>query len=133
MKSLNSIGIVDDDPIMVFGIKVMIKNLGLCLETKVWNNGREAIDGLQQLSKNGEPMPKIILLDLSMPVMDGWGFLEAFQMAAIPDKETIEINVLSSSINPTDKERALKFRIVKDYHVKPLSELSLRKIVFPEY
>lgn len=121
--------IVDDDPIVIFGMKLMIKQLDSALETLVWNNGKQALDGLMELSKNGLPLPEVIFLDLTMPIMDGWDFLEALREKDLPGKEGIKIYVLSSSINPTDKERALSHKEVSDFISKPLNEIQLGEIL----
>lgn len=110
-------------------MKLMIKQLDSALETLVWNNGKQALDGLMELSKNGVALPEVIFLDLTMPIMDGWDFLESFRETDLPGKEEIKIYVLSSSINPTDKERALSHKEVSDFISKPLQEIQLGKIL----
>ncbi len=129
MSKLLRTCIVDDDPIVIFGMKLMLKQLDLNLETHVWNNGQEAIDGLKALVENGESLPDVLFLDLTMPIMDGWDFLDALQKAPLPGKEQMQIFVLSSSINPSDKERALNKKEVADFIVKPLKEARLKEIL----
>lgn len=121
--------IVDDDPILIFGMKLMIKQVDTSLETRVWNNGKQALDGLLELHQNGEALPEVIFLDLTMPVMDGWDFLKALREADLPGKELMKIYVLSSSINPVDQERALGYKEVHDFITKPLKERQLREIL----
>ena len=121
--------IVDDDPIVIFGMKVLIKQVAASLDTRIWNNGRQALDGLLELSRNGEALPEVVFLDLTMPVMDGWDFLKALREAELPGKENMRIYVLSSSINPADKERALNHEEVHDFLSKPLKEGQLREIL----
>jgi CheY-like chemotaxis protein len=129
MSKILRTGIVDDDPIVIFGMKLMLKQLGLNLETHVWNNGQEALEGLMDLVHREEALPDILFLDLTMPIMDGWDFLHALKKAPIPGKERIRIYVLSSSINPIDKERALEMEEVEDFIVKPLKEARLKELL----
>ncbi|WP_445383618.1 response regulator [Robiginitalea sp. IMCC43444] len=129
MKTLEKACIIDDDPIMIFGMKLMMKQLGVSLQTEIWNNGQEAIEGLERLANKGEALPRVVFLDLTMPIMDGWDFLEALKQSSLPGKETMEIYVLSSSINPSDKTRALNYALVKDYIAKPIAEERLQQIL----
>ncbi|WP_372945254.1 response regulator [Muriicola sp.] len=129
MSKILRTAIVDDDPIVVFGMKLMLKQLGLNLETHVWNNGQEALEGLMDLVHKEEPLPDVLFLDLTMPIMDGWDFLSALDKAPIPGKKEIKIFVLSSSINPADKERALNKKQVTDFISKPIKEERLKEIL----
>ncbi len=129
MSNIRKAGIVDDDPIVVFGMKVMLKQLGIVQDTEVWNNGQQALDGLKALVDKGEALPEVIFLDLTMPVMDGWDFLKALREADLPGKETMKIFVLSSSINPVDRDRALEIEEVNDFIVKPMKEARLKEIL----
>jgi CheY-like chemotaxis protein len=114
---------------MIFGMKLMMKQLGISMQTEIWNNGQDAIEGLEQIADKGECLPQVIFLDLTMPIMDGWDFLEALKQSSMPGKENMEIYVLSSSINPSDKTRALNYAQVKDYITKPLAEERLQQIL----
>ena len=121
--------IVDDDPIVIFGMKLMLKQMGMVQDTEVWNDGQQALDGLKALVDKGEALPEVLFLDLTMPVMDGWGFLDALSAADLPGKEQMKIYVLSSSINPVDKERALNKKEVEDFISKPIREERLKEIL----
>jgi CheY-like chemotaxis protein len=129
MNKILKAGIVDDDPIVIFGMKLMLKQLGIVQNTEVWNNGQQALDGLKALVAKGESLPEVIFLDLTMPVMDGWDFLEALKETDLPGKEQMKIYVLSSSINPIDRDRALGKKEVNDFIVKPLKETRLKEIL----
>ncbi len=121
--------IVDDDPIVIFGMKLMLKQMGMVQDTEVWNDGQQALDGLKALVEKGDTLPEVLFLDLTMPVMDGWGFLDALSAADLPGKEQMKIYVLSSSINPVDKERALNKKEVEDFISKPIREERLKEIL----
>ncbi|MCC4212868.1 response regulator [Leeuwenhoekiella parthenopeia] len=126
MKKIKLACLVDDDPIVVFGLKKMMKLVKFCENFLVYSNGQEALNALTAIFKTGDEIPDLILLDLNMPVMDGWEFLEAFTKYDPPKKITIYI--LTSSIDPRDQERALQFSSVSNYVVKPVTLEQLEAI-----
>jgi CheY-like chemotaxis protein len=88
-------------------------------------NGKEAIDLLNDYFQGSRAMPDIIFLDLNMPIMDGFGFIEAFRKLNIPNKEKVRIVIVTSSQDPKDMERARSMGI-QHYLTKPISEEKLR-------
>jgi len=88
-------------------------------------NGKEAIDLFNSYYQESRQLPDIVLLDLNMPIMDGFGFLEAFKRLPSPDKENVKIIVVTSSQDPNDISRAKELGI-KQYLTKPLMEDTLR-------
>ena len=126
MKKIKLACIVDDDPIFVFGIKKMMKLTKFCENFLVFANGQEALDSLTAIINKGGDIPQLILLDLNMPVMDGWEFLEEFTKTN-PPKE-ITIYILTSSIDPRDLKRAKQFNRVSNYVIKPITIENLESI-----
>ncbi len=130
MIEIKNIGIVDDDPITVFGIKKMLNSTIDNAQVESYANGKIAIDALLQKTAENQPLPEIIFLDINMPIMDGWQFLEEF--IKLPTKEKIRINIVTSSIDSIDYE---KFKFYKDkthhlitYNNKPLNKNEIAKI-----
>ncbi|WP_435625002.1 response regulator [Flagellimonas sp.] len=113
MKKMNSIFIIDDDPITVFGIKKMLKDTVDCEAISTFHNGKMAIEYLKEGIPNNLPIPEVIFLDINMPIMDGWEFLEEF--LKLPIQKRIIINVITSSIDPSDYEKWNHFRL-NSYH-----------------
>lgn len=126
MKKIKLACIIDDDPIFVFGIKKMMKNINFSEDYLICSNGKDALDKLTSVINEGKEVPDVILLDLNMPVMDGWDFLEEFKKVKLPKK--IVIYIVTSSIDKSDMERVQEFNNVSDYVIKPLEFRELEKI-----
>ncbi|MBD1260284.1 response regulator [Maribacter polysiphoniae] len=129
MKKIKSTCIIDDDPIFVYGAKRIMKEMEFCDEILVFNNGQEAIDGLLNITARGEKLPSIIFLDLNMPVMDGWEFLEDFVKIPNHNKDNVVVYIISSSVDPRDVERVNEYKIVHNYILKPITHQDLRNVL----
>ena len=103
MKKVSSIFIVDDDPITVFGIRKMLKPVVDCEDVQIFQNGKEALDALIQRMDKGGDIPEVIFLDINMPIMDGWDFLEEIMNLELTER--IMINMITSSIDPLDYQK----------------------------
>jgi CheY-like chemotaxis protein len=127
MKKVDIACIIDDDPVFVFGIKRIMQLADFCNGFLVFRNGKEALDHFHAIIENGEKVPEVILLDINMPVMDGWEFLEEF--TKIQAKNPITIYIVTSSIDPADFKRAQQFEDITNYLVKPIAVDKLRQII----
>src|SRR5690606_2315400 len=108
MKKVSSIFIVDDDPITVFGIKKVLKPVAICDDIQIFQNGKEAFDAMVERIENGQSIPEVIFLDINMPIMDGWDFLE--ELIGLNLNERIIINMITSSIDPLDYQKWNEFK-----------------------
>ena len=130
MTETNAILVIDDDPITVFGFKKMLCDLHPGRPILSYGNGKQALDAIRELLRTGRPIPQVIFLDLNMPVMDGWQFLEAFLCLYID--QAVRINIVTSSIDPNDLRRWEEFRIRShhriDFHNKPIRRSDLGEI-----
>lgn len=120
--------IVDDDQIYVFGLKKLIAINNLCKNILVFENGEKAMNYITPIMKNSEQLPDVILLDLNMPVMDGWEFLDEFVKIKPHLSKKIQIYMVSSSINPADIARAKQYEELSDYLIKPISIEELHRV-----
>lgn len=112
--------IVDDDPIFNFLHTRMLSLGGLAKEVHTALNGQQALDLVNGYFSGTAALPDAILLDLTMPELDGFGFLEAFRKLKVPGMERVNIVVITSSINPKDMERVKELGITK-YLIKPIT------------
>ena len=126
MKFAKLIYVVEDDQITAIIAEEVLKrnHVGARIETYV--NGQMAFDQLTAVVRDGEYIPDLILLDLNMPLMDGWDFLQAFTGLGI--QKQVPIFVLTSSIRPDDRERALRYEVVKGYFSKPLDDATVARM-----
>lgn len=108
--------LVDDDAVVLFLHKMLLERSSLPSPSGVFKNGKEALDFIS--TKRSFTTPCLVLLDINMPVMNGWEFLDAVQQEQFRDK--IFVAMVTSSINSQDANNALKYPQIIDYIEKPL-------------
>ena len=121
------IAIVDDDTIFQFTTKVKIEKLGLSDDIQIFNDGEEIYNFLKDAGES--ELPDILLLDINMPIVDGWDFLALYEQLDEAIKNRIKIFMLSSSINPVDLEKAQAHPHIVEYVTKPIHDDILKNII----
>ena len=131
LHNLNSILLIDDDNTTNYLHKKIISKSEINIPIKVANNGKEGIDELIALNEILKVKEELVLifLDVNMPVMDGWTFLDYFNEIESKLNYTTQLFMVSSSINLDDKNRALKNDNVIDYLPKPLNVTIIKSIL----
>jgi CheY-like chemotaxis protein len=124
MTKVNSVLLIDDDHINNYMNEKLIRRLKISDTVHVATNGSEAIQFVEDRDLNCP----LIFLDLNMPAIDGFEFLEIFQKKDIPDKDKILIVILTTSSNFQDMERIKKYGNY-EFMSKPLNEEKLLEII----
>ena len=111
--------IVDDDPVHNLITTQLLKNVNLGEKVLIFNNGEEVLKSLKE-----GVQPSVILLDINMPIMNGWEFLEEYTKF----KTQAEVHVITSSSNDYDLARANELESVIGYYTKPINKDTIKSI-----
>lgn len=117
-KKINLL-VIDDDDINIFIIKKIVDKTGFDIEMTSKSNGQQAVEFLQTAITNQTAFPDLILIDINMPVMNGWEFVEAYTKLEVP--KDVDLYILSSSVYENDIEKTKSYTNVKGFISKPLS------------
>lgn len=126
---MSKVFIIDDDPIHQRIAQIMIAKHELFDEYKSYMEAELALSYLKENVANTLGLPDVILLDLNMPVVDGWDFLESFQKFQAELSKSIRIFIVTSSVDEKDKLRSQTFSFVKGFISKPLSPDIIRSTI----
>ena len=129
VKKLKTILLVDDDKATNFINKRVIKKTGCADEVLLTYNGIEALELLTTPVNGTYIKPDLILLDVNMPKMNGWEFMEEYAKLSDEQKGKIVIIMLTTSLNPSDREKAEEIKEITAFEKKPLSEEVLLAIL----
>ncbi|MEO9477430.1 MAG: response regulator [Cyclobacteriaceae bacterium] len=121
--------LIDDQEDCNFLHKRTINAMNCTEKVQVALNGKEAIEFLKTKVDGKLPEPEIIFLDLNMPVMDGWEFLEEYDKLGEEQKAGIVLVMLTTSLNPKDQERAADNKYIKEFVSKYLDESGLMDLI----
>jgi len=134
IKKLNCVLLVDDDEPTNFLHSIILDESEVSNKVMAFQWGQEALYYLTQ--KNGyavkspeHPMPELILLDINMPKMNGWEFVDEYKKLSDDLHSRIKLIMLTTSVNPDDEVRARGNAYIHDFHTKPLTIENLEQIV----
>ena len=124
---MQNIFIIDDDEICQMLLRRIFKKIDPEIVVSPFLDPEHALSALKLLLSNNEALPQIMFLDINMPIMDGWQFLDEFEQlindangnpigSALPD-----IYMFSTSLDETDKKKALSQKLVKNFAIKPIT------------
>lgn len=130
LDRLNSILLVDDDEASNFLHSIFINKLDLDVNLNSALNGQEALDFILGKGQEELELPCMVMLDLRMPIMNGWQFMEAYE-ELVPKKlkDQITIVLVTISDNQEDKNRAITNPFIADFSQKPLSDDTFKQLI----
>jgi CheY-like chemotaxis protein len=126
---MKTIFLIDDDPVFVYLTKKIICSVSGGCEIMEFADGELAIDHLRKVCGDSTSLPDIIFVDLSMPVMDGWEFLDEYALLRPKLGKPIELFIVSSSISPQEVERSKSYPTVSDFLIKPVAKGKIAEII----
>ena len=130
MKKIACTLLVDDNENTNFLHQMLLEDMGITEEILFAGNGLEAINLIQKRISSKQACPELILLDINMPVMDGFEFIEEFERKFLQRFPKTALFVLSSSVSENDKTKALGYQSVKGFLPKPLLSNQLEEIFY---
>ena len=125
-RKLKSILLLDDNLATNFFHKKIIEKVNsaeLILEF------RSGINALNYLGQDGIELPELMMVDINMPIMSSWEFLEKFNEINKVAKTNTKVVLLSTSLSPADKEKADKLPLIKEILLKPLTKESIQAVI----
>ncbi len=128
MQKLDCIILVDDDEVTNYVHESVIEDADAAKDVRVAEDGQQALNLLQELEAKESPCPNLIFLDINMPVMNGFEFLNAYQQMKGQFKQPVIIVMLTSSLNTQDVARA-RAAGATDFLDKPLTPEKLNKVL----
>ena len=129
MNGLDLIMLIDDSATDNFINERIVQMSGISKNTITKTNAKNALEYLLSKKDNGEDIPQLILLDLNMPVVNGFAFLEEFIKLPENILKRARIVILTSSEKIEDIDAIKKNPVIMDYISKPLSEKNLQNLL----
>ncbi len=126
---LNSVLLIDDDEPTNFIAKMIVTKADLNENTQAIQSGVKALKYLQDENLSNYDIPDLIFLDINMPTMNGWEFLEEYKKLDIHKKKKIVLYMLTTSMNDDDQIRSEKIEHVDGFLIKPLTLKTYTEIV----
>lgn len=124
--------VINDDATLIFITCKLIAKSAFANETVTANDGEKALAYLEGIVSSGEDhfdeVPEFIFLDLNMPVMNGWDFLDVYSRKYAGIFPRTKVAILSSSINPGDIEVMKKYGVVSDFIATPMNLEILKQV-----
>lgn len=134
-RPLDCIMLIEDCEADTYLHSKIIRDVGVAKDVVAVSCGDEALEYLRRKEPSATAQPELIFLDINTPGREGWDFIQEFDAFDDSVKDKTVIVMLSGSLNPDDRDRALALPLIKEYRTKPLTRHALREIVdahFPQ-
>ena len=129
MTKLDLVCVIDDDLIYSIAVKHIINRSAISENVVFFKNGQTALDFFEKNLEKLDLLPDLILLDLNMPVLDGWQFLDKYEPLIDNIEKVIPVYIVSSSIDDEEHRKAESFKSVKNFITKPITIAQLHQII----
>jgi CheY-like chemotaxis protein len=129
MNQAIKICIIDDDAVYKYTITKILKQLKCVENILSFSDGEEALDFLKNIENQANRLPDLILLDINMPVMDGFQFMQEFCEFNNGLKVPIPVYLVTSSIDSSDIEQSKQIPHIRDYITKPIRAEKIKEII----
>lgn len=124
---LQKIWVIDDDKIFRYTSERYLREINPDLDIQTFDDAEDALDELLQAS--ADKWPELIFIDVNMPVVDGWDFLEGIKGHCNEQIRKIKYYVVSSSVDHRDQQKSQEYEFVLGYKVKPISIEEFEEII----
>ncbi len=121
--------VIDDDEFFQFIIERILFKINPAIKIESYNDGEEGIIAIKEKLQARTSLPDVVLLDINMPYMNGWGFMEEFKKIEGKINKQIQIYMLTSSNDPDDLAKAKRISELSGYMVKPVTEEELELVI----
>jgi CheY-like chemotaxis protein len=125
MKKINTVCLVDDDEVYQFIIRKELELTRMVNSVITFNDGLQMLEFCKANASKPDLIPEVILLDINMPLMTGWEFLQELEKIQSINKKKIHILIVSSSIDKRDIKKADLHELVSGYLIKPVDRQQL--------
>lgn len=128
---LKKVFCIDDNPITLMLCKKVMQRVEFAENIDTLQNGEEAItffDNHQNSNQEKENIPELIFIDLNMPIMNGWEFLDIYHKKEYHKKFKTHFIILSSTIDPKDVQKSKSYPMVIDFLSKPITKIMLEEL-----
>jgi CheY-like chemotaxis protein len=129
MRKLKCIMLIDDNSDDNFIHERVIRKCNAAESVVVKQTGKNALEYLRSKGIGDELHPNLIFLDINMPGMNGWEFLEEYERLDVNFKSSVVVVMLTTSDNPDDRAKAIALNVATDFKTKPLTREMLEEIM----
>lgn len=129
MKKLDTILLIDDDPATNFLHKYVLEKESCAENIISFQNAEEAIEYIKETIEKGFHFPELIFLDINMPRMNGWEFIEAYNKISKHNKISKIVVMLTTSLDTRDREKAESIKEINEFLSKPLTPEKIHQVL----